>query len=30
MPIAFLKKQLHQDLPVNLLAISQRVSEVFS
>jgi ribosome-associated toxin RatA of RatAB toxin-antitoxin module len=30
MPIAILKKQLHQDLPVNLLAISQRVSEVFS
>jgi len=30
MPIAFLKKQLHHDLPVNLLAISQRVSEVFN
>lgn len=29
MPIALLKKQLHQDLPVNLDAISQRVSEVF-
>lgn len=28
MPIALLKKQIYQDLPVNLLAISQRVSEV--
>lgn len=29
-PIALLKQQLHQDLSINLLAISQRVSEVFS
>jgi ribosome-associated toxin RatA of RatAB toxin-antitoxin module len=29
MPITLLEKQLYQDLPVNLLSISQRVSEVF-
>lgn len=30
MPIALLKKQLYEDMPVNLLAISQRVDRVFS
>lgn len=30
MPIALLKKQLYEDMPVNLLAISQRVNQVFS
>jgi ribosome-associated toxin RatA of RatAB toxin-antitoxin module len=29
MPVALLEKQLYEDMPVNLLAISQRVSETF-
>lgn len=30
MPVGLIEKQLYQDLPVNLLAVSQRISQVFS